>query len=61
MVDNSCRLIAVVSDYKSGTGSTIRYAEKQGVPVRIINAKTLEEQINDIDSDNFNVDGSLAF
>lgn len=55
MVDNSCRLIAIVSDYKSGTGSTIRYAEKQGVPVRIINAKKLEEQINEIDIENFNM------
>lgn len=61
MVDHSCRLIAVVSDYKSGTGSTIRYAEKQGVPVRIINAKTLEEQIDEIYSDNFKVDKPLAF
>lgn len=61
MVDRSDKLIAVVSDYKSGTGSTIRYAEKQGVPVRIINAKTLEEQINQIDSENFSADDKLAF
>lgn len=61
MVDNSGKLIAVVSDYKSGTGSTIRYAEKQGVPVRIINAKTLEEQINEIDSENLTADDTLAF
>lgn len=61
MVDRSDKLIAVVSDYKSGTGSTIRYAEKQGVPVRIINAKTLEEQINQIDNENFSADDKLAF
>ncbi|MGN0613252.1 MAG: SLOG family protein [Porcipelethomonas sp.] len=36
MVDNSSRLIAVVDDYKSGTGQTIKYAEKSGLDVRII-------------------------
>ena len=45
MVDNSQRLIAVVSDYRSGTGATIRYAQRQGVETRIINAKKIDEQI----------------
>lgn len=45
MVDNSDKLIAVVSDYKSGTGSTIRYAQNQGIPVRIIGAEYLEKEI----------------
>lgn len=36
MVDNSSKLIAVVSDYKSGTGQTIRLAKKAGIDVRII-------------------------
>lgn len=49
MVDNSGKLIAVVSDYKSGTGSTIRYAKKCGISTRIIDAKRLEEQINGFD------------
>ena len=36
MVDNSSKLIAVVSDYRSGTGQTIRYANKQGLDTIII-------------------------
>lgn len=36
MVDNSSKLIAVVRDWKSGTGQTIRYAQKKGIDVRII-------------------------
>lgn len=38
MVNRSAKLIAVVSDYKSGTGQTIRYAEKQGIITRVIDA-----------------------
>ena len=41
MVDNSSRLIAVVSDYKSGTGSTIRYAKSQQLDVHIIDVNKL--------------------
>ena len=37
MIDNSSRLIAAVSSYKSGTGQTIRFAEKAGIEIRIIN------------------------
>lgn len=36
MVDLSDRLVAVVIDYKSGTGQTIRYAQKKGIETRII-------------------------
>ena len=36
MVDNSAKLIAVVQDYKSGTGQTIRYAKKQNLEIKII-------------------------
>lgn len=39
MVDNSSRLIAVVSDYHSGTGQTINYARKKDLDLRIIDAK----------------------
>ena len=39
MVDNSARLIAVVSDYRSGTGQTINYARKNKLDLRIIDAK----------------------
>lgn len=36
MVNHASKLIAVVSNYRSGTGQTIRYAQKQGLDVRII-------------------------
>lgn len=36
LVDNSSKLIAVVANYRSGTGQTIRYAQKQGKALRII-------------------------
>lgn len=54
MVDRSGKLIAVVSDYKSGTGATIRYAQKQGIKVRIIDAKKFEEQVNAIEEQYYN-------
>ena len=37
MIDNSSRLIAAVSSYRSGTGQTIRLAEKAGIEIRTIN------------------------
>ena len=45
MVDRSGKLLAIVVDYKSGTGQTIRYAQKQGVAAKIIDAGNLEEEI----------------
>jgi len=36
MVDNSSKLIAVINDYKSGTGQTIRYAKKNNLKIKII-------------------------
>lgn len=36
MVDHSSRVIAVVGDYRSGTGQTISYARKQGLEINII-------------------------
>lgn len=38
MVKHSSRLIAVVYDYKSGTGQTIGYAKKQKLDTKIIDA-----------------------
>ncbi len=38
MVDHSGKLIAVISDYRSGTGATIRYAQKSGIETKIISA-----------------------
>lgn len=43
MVNHSSKLIAVVSDYKSGTGQTIRYAQKQGLALRIIDLNANKE------------------
>ena len=51
MVNNSGKLIAVVSDYRSGTGATIRYAKKQGIITRIIDAKRLDEEIGAVSGD----------
>lgn len=45
MVNRSGKLIAVVSDYSSGTGYTIRYARQQGIVTRIIDPVKLERQI----------------
>lgn len=39
MVDNSSKLIAVVRDWRSGTGQTIRYAQKKGLATRIIDVE----------------------
>lgn len=39
MVDNSSKLIAVVRDWRSGTGQTIRYAQKKGIETRIIDVE----------------------
>ncbi len=36
MVDNSDKLVAVFSDSRSGTGQTIRLAEKAGIEVKVI-------------------------
>lgn len=46
MVDRSDKLIAVVSDYRSGTGQTIRYAERKRLEIKIIDAAKLENDIN---------------
>ncbi len=40
MVDNSSRIIAVVKDYKSGTGQTIRYAKKCGIDIVLLDLNT---------------------
>lgn len=37
MVDHSQKLIAIISNYRSGTGQTIRYAQKKGIEVKEIN------------------------
>ncbi len=47
MIDHSSRLIAVVSDWKSGTGQTIRYAEKAGLDTKIINAADFSKMVDD--------------
>lgn len=44
MVDHSSLLIAVVSDYRSGTGQTISYAKKQGIDMDIIDLTEIFSQ-----------------
>ena len=39
MVDNSSKIIAVVDNYRSGTGQTINYALRKGIDVHIIDVK----------------------
>ena len=46
MVDHSSRLIAVVSDMKSGTGQTIRYAEKTGLDMKVIHSDRISEIVD---------------
>ncbi|HHX57514.1 MAG TPA: DUF1273 domain-containing protein [Clostridiales bacterium] len=43
MVDNSSQLIAVVNDYASGTGQTIKYAQKKGKKADVINTAEINE------------------
>lgn len=43
MINNSSKLIAAVDDYKSGTGQTIRLAQKKGIEVALINVKEIRE------------------
>lgn len=45
MVDNSAKLIAVVSDYKSGTGQTVRYAKQCGLEIKTIDSGKFESDI----------------
>lgn len=45
MVDRSSKLIAVISDYHSGTGQTIRYAQKNNLDVSIIDANQIPENV----------------
>ncbi|MBE6839364.1 MAG: DUF1273 domain-containing protein [Ruminococcus sp.] len=43
MVDMSDKLIAVISEQRSGTGQTVRYAEKKGIEVQIINVGAMKD------------------
>ncbi len=51
MVDHSSRLIAVVSDWQSGTGQTIRYAQKSEIDTKIINADKISEMADTSNDD----------
>lgn len=48
MVDRSGKLIAVVSDYRSGTGQTIRYAQKQKIDVKIIDSLCIKSEMRQL-------------
>ncbi|MCD7730384.1 MAG: DUF1273 domain-containing protein [Oscillospiraceae bacterium] len=43
MINRSGKLIAVVGDYKSGTGQTIRLAEKNGLDIVTINSSVIDQ------------------
>ena len=43
MIERSSRLIAVVSDYKSGTGQTVAYARKRGIDIVLLDLQNLDE------------------
>lgn len=44
MVDHSRRLIALVADMRSGTGQTIRMAEKAGLELRVLSLALAKQQ-----------------
>ncbi|MBQ3939895.1 MAG: DUF1273 family protein [Oscillospiraceae bacterium] len=46
LVEHCQRLIAVVADMQSGTGQTIRLAEKQGIDIRLITVGRAAEQLH---------------
>lgn len=48
MADHSSRMIAVICDYKTGTGYTVRYAKKIGVDVRILDINKLFPQMENL-------------
>ena len=52
MIDNSSRLIAAVSSYRSGTGQTIRLAEKAGIDIDVINIAKIVEAVEEAKSMN---------
>ncbi|MGN1416354.1 MAG: SLOG family protein [Oscillospiraceae bacterium] len=45
MADRSSRMIAVIGDYRTGTGYTVRYAQKVGLDVRILDLNRLFPQM----------------
>lgn len=55
MVDHSSRLIAVVSDMQSGTGQTIRYAEKAGLDLKLIYADRIAEIVDNACEDDVEI------
>lgn len=48
MADRSSRMIAVIGDYKTGTGYTVRYAQKVGVDVHILDINSLFPQMENL-------------
>ena len=52
MIDNSSRLIAAGSSYRSGTGQTIRLAEKAGIDINVINIAKIVEAVEEAKSMN---------
>lgn len=52
MVDNSSLLIAVVSNYASGTGQTIALAKKAGIGLHVIDVGRIEAAIKKLSYEN---------
>ncbi|MCL2053261.1 MAG: SLOG family protein [Oscillospiraceae bacterium] len=48
MVDNSSKLIAALSDNRSGTGQTVRYAQKQGIEIKLFDLNKISEEYKEI-------------
>lgn len=48
MVNRSGKLIAIVSNYKSGTGQTIRYAQNKKIITKVIDAAKLKDDVDRI-------------
>lgn len=47
MVEHSDKLIAFVSNYRSGTGQTIRFAKNLGIKTIVVDLKKLHEKYNE--------------
>lgn len=47
MVEHSDKLIAFVSNYRSGTGQTIRIAKEAGIEIKTVNLKEFKEKYDE--------------
>ncbi len=52
MIDNSDKLIAMISDYKSGTGQTVRYAKSKGIHTKIFDLNRIADTYDQVSINN---------